>query len=153
MAKQMNKYLTFLLEEEVYAISILKIKEIIGMMDITELARMPEYVKGVINLRGKIIPIIDLRLRLGMGEREYDEKTSIIVVETQTDDEIKMSGVVVDAVQEVLDIDPDQFEKPPQYGVNSEHMFLSGMGKVKDKVIMTLDSDKIIASNEMEIQG
>ena len=149
MAKQENKYLTFQLGEEGYAIPILKVKEIIGMMDITEVPKMPEFVKGVINLRGKIIPVIDLRLKFGLEEKSYDERTSIIVVELESEAATKTSGIVVDTVQEVLDINSANVEPPP-YGTEGEQAFLAGMGKVKDKVIMLLDSDKILSSDEMQ---
>ena len=150
MAAQDNKFLTFELGEESYAIPILKIKEIIGMMAITEVPRLPDFIKGVINLRGKIIPVIDLRLKFGLQERQYDERTSIIVMELATENSTKTSGMVVDTVQEVLDIEESDIEPPPHYGADVDQEFLTGMGKVGDNVIMLLNADKILSTGEMQ---
>ncbi len=147
---QENKYLTFELNKEGYAIPILKVKEIIGMMGITAVPRFPSYVKGVINLRGKIIPVIDLRLKFGFEEQDYDERTSIIVVELETEKKKIVSGMVVDTVNEVLDIEGSDIEPPPQYGSDINQAFLKGMGKVKDEVIMILDVNKILSNEETE---
>ncbi len=151
MAVKDNKFLTFVLGEESYAIPILKIKEIIGMMAITEVPRLPNFIKGVINLRGKIIPVIDLRLKFGLEERGYDERTSIIVVELETENATRISGLVVDTVNEVLDISDAEIEPPPQYGTDVDQAFLMGMGKVKEEVIMILDADKILSAGEIKI--
>lgn len=145
-----NKFLTFGLGEENYAIPILKVKEIIGMMEITQVPKLPHFIKGVINLRGKIIPVIDLRLKFGLPEREYDDRTSIIVVELKTENTNKISGIVVDTVNEVMDIESCDIEPPPQYGVDVDQAFLTGMGKVKDNVIMLLDTNKILSTGELE---
>lgn len=150
MAAKDNKFLTFELGEESYGIPILKIKEIIGMMPITEVPRLPDFIKGVINLRGKIIPVIDLRLKFDLKEREYDERTSIIVMELATEGATKISGMIVDTVQEVLDIDDSGIEPPPHYGTDVDQTFLTGMGKVKDSVIMLLNADRILSSDEMQ---
>ena len=149
MAVKENKYLTFELDKEGYAIPILKVKEIIGMMEITEVPRLPNFIKGVINLRGKIIPVIDLRLKFGLEERSYDERTSIIVVELETESATRISGIVVDTVNEVLDIDDTDIEPPPQYGTDVDQAFLTGMGKVQDNVIMLLNADRILSTGEM----
>ncbi len=148
---QDNKFLTFKLGEEYYGMPILKIKEIIGMMDITHVPRLPNFIKGVINLRGKIIPVIDLRLKFGLEERQYDERTSVIVTELRTETGTKINGIVVDSVQEVLDIPLDSIEAPPKYGADIDQEFLSGMGKVKDEVVMLLDVDKIFTTAEKGI--
>jgi purine-binding chemotaxis protein CheW len=150
MAEKDAKYLTFELANEGYAIPILKVKEIIGMMEITQVPKLPSFIKGVINLRGKIIPIIDLRLKFGLEERDYDERTSIIVVELETENTITTSGIVVDNVQEVLDIKSRDIEPPPQYGTDVEQSFLTGMGKVKDDVIMLLNVDRILSAKELQ---
>lgn len=151
MVEESNKYLTFGLGEENYAIPILKIKEIIGMMDITKIPRLPDFIKGVINLRGMIIPVIDLRLKFGLDSRDYDDRTSIIVVELKTDDAKITSGIVVDTVNEVLDINQSDIEPPPQCANGVDQAFLTGIGKVKDSVIMLLDVIKILSSDEIEI--
>lgn len=150
MAKEDNKFLTFVLGEENYAIPILKVKEIIGMMDITTVPRLPDFIKGVINLRGQIIPVIDLRLKFGLKERVYDDRTSIIVMELVSENITRTSGIVVDTVQEVLDIDSKDIEPPPQYGTDVDQAFLTGLGKVDDKVIMLLNVDKILSTGEMQ---
>lgn len=150
MAKEDNKFLTFELGEENYAIPILKVKEIIGMMDITTVPRLPDFIKGVINLRGQIIPVIDLRLKFGLQERAYDDRTSIIVMELESENITRTSGIVVDTVQEVLDIDSKDIEPPPQYGTDVDQAFLTGLGKVDDKVIMLLNVDKILSTGEMQ---
>ncbi len=151
MARQQNKYLTFELDQEGYAIPILKVKGIIGMMEITQVPRLPSFIKGVINLRGKIIPVIDLRIKFGLEEKDYDERTSIIVVEIKTETATSITGMVVDIVNEVLDIDDADIEPPPRYGTDVDQTFLIGMGKVDEEVIMLLDTDKVLSSNEVEI--
>ncbi len=148
---QDNKYLTFKLGEEYFAIPILKIKEIIGMMSVTKVPRLPDFIKGVVNLRGKIIPVVDLRLKFGMEERSYDERTQIIVMEIKSETGTKTNGIVVDTVQEVMDIPDESIEAPPQYGANVDQEFLSGMGKVKEQVIMMLDVDRIFTTGEKEL--
>ena len=145
---QDNKFLTFKLREESYAIPILRIKEIIGMMPITKVPRLPQFIKGVINLRGQIIPVIDLRTKFGIEERPYDERTSIIVMEIQSENTTKTNGIVVDTVQEVLDIMADSIEPPPKYGADVNQEFLTGMGKIDEKVIMILNVNKILSANE-----
>ena len=153
MALQDNKYLTLRLSEEHYAIPILKIKEIIGMMPVTKVPRLPNHFKGVINLRGKIIPVIDLRLKFGLEEKEYDERTSIIVIELAAKNGLTTSGIVVDTVQEVMDIAPGDIEPPPKHGSEAGNAFLTGMGKIGEKVVMVLDAEKILTSNgEKELE-
>ena len=146
MAEEKNKYLTFILGNETYGLPILKVREIIGMMSITHVPGMPEYVKGVINLRGKIIPVLDLRLKFNFESIEYDDRTCIIIVEINREGKSQLSGLVVDTVWEVLDIDKDNIEPPPYSGNDNE--FLHGIGKAKDKVIMILNTDKIIIKQD-----
>jgi purine-binding chemotaxis protein CheW len=144
IAKHNNKFLTFLLDQETYGIPILDVKEIIGMMEITHIPKMANHVKGVVNLRGKIIPIIDLRLKFDLNEREYDERTCIIVVEINKLTGNKLSGFIVDMVSEVLDILPDNIEQIPGYGIEGKSEFLRSLGKIKDKVVMVLDANKVL---------
>ncbi len=147
---QENKYLTFGLKEEEYAIPILNVKEIIGMMSITKVPRLPEYIIGVLNLRGKIVPVLDLRLRLGMQGKEYDARTSIIVVELQTQVGLKASGIIVDTVHEVMSIDEKDIDGPPQCEGAKDNDYLIGVGKIGEKVIMLLDPKKILFTTELE---
>jgi purine-binding chemotaxis protein CheW len=118
-------------------------------MEITNVPKTPNFVKGVINLRGKIIPIMDLRLKFCMEEKEYNERTCIIVVETSIHNTKSLMGIVVDTVSEVVNISQADIEPPPQYGNKIDEEFLTGMGKVKGKVVMLLNIEKIINSEEM----
>ena len=134
-----GKYLTFSLAEEEYGLEILKVREIIGIMDITAVPQMPPHVKGVINLRGKVIPVVDLRLKFGMESAEYTEATCIIVVNVGT-----LVGIIVDTVQEVLDIESAQIDPPPPLGAAVDTTFILGMGKVREDVKILLDIDKLL---------
>jgi purine-binding chemotaxis protein CheW len=149
MSIQGGKFLSFLLGEEVYAIPIKKAREIIGMMEIIHIPKMQGYIKGVINLRGKIIPIIDLRLRFGMEEKAYSERTCIIVVDVNTKENQRLMGIVVDAVSEVVTIQTTDIENPPEFDAQIDSSFLAGLGKTKEKVIMLLEIDKILNREEM----
>ncbi len=142
-----NKYLLSRLGEEVYGINIADVTEIIEMQKITEVPDMPEYVKGVINLRGKVIPIIDLRLKFGMEEREHDNRTCIIIVTA----EARTLGFIVDTVTEVIDIPEKEIAPPPKFKDTSEkEQFISGLGKVGDQVRILLDVQRIVGSEEKE---
>lgn len=149
MAESYQKLLTFSLASEGYGISILKVKEIIGMMEITPVPRTPDFIKGVINLRGKIIPVMDLRTKFGMMEQEYDERTCIIVVEVSMNGVQKLIGVVVDTVSEVVTISDEQIEPPPEYGTSVEHNSILGIGKIKERVVIILDIDEVFLCEEM----
>jgi purine-binding chemotaxis protein CheW len=144
-----GKYLTFTLAEEEYGIGILKIKEIIGMMPITSVPRTPEFVKGVINLRGKVIPVIDLRLRFGMEELEYTERTCIIVVEIDGQTGIILIGIVVDAVSEVLNIKNEDMEDTPAFGAKLNTQYILGMAKMEGGVKILLDIDQVLNAEEL----
>jgi purine-binding chemotaxis protein CheW len=150
MAHREGKYLTFSLAEEEYGIGILKIKEIIGMMPVTTVPRTPEYVKGVINLRGKVIPIIDLRLRFGMEAIDYTERTCIIVVEIEGETGTVQVGVVVDAVSEVLNVDTKDIEDTPQFGRSLDTEYILGMAKMEGGVKILLDVDQVLTGEESE---
>lgn len=151
MQIQDGKHLTFALGKEHYGIPILQVREIIGMMEITEVPKTPEFIKGVVNLRGKIIPIMDLRSKFGMQGIDYTERTCIIVVEVYVNKAKRPMGIVVDTVSEVVNIDESEIEETLDYGAKLEEEFLTGMGKVKDKVIMILNIDKIINSREITL--
>ena len=143
--------MTFRLGQETYGIPILKVREIIGMMEITEVPRMPDFIKGVINLRGKIIPLMDLRLKFGLDETKYTDRTVFIVLEIKLDDERgKEMGVVVDSASEVINIEDTEIEPPPRYGVEVENDFIVGMAKHEKKVIMLLDIERVITEKELE---
>lgn len=149
MSIQGGRFLSFLLGKEVYGIPIKKAKEIIGMMEITHIPKLQGYIKGVINLRGKIIPIIDLRLRLGMEEQAYTERTCIIIVEVNTHQNQRLMGITVDAVSEVVTIQTDDIENPPEFDTQVEGSFLTGLGKTKERVIMIMEIEKILNPKEL----
>lgn len=143
-----GKYLTFVLAKEEYGIPILKVREIIKLLEITSIPRTPGYIKGVINLRGKIIPIMDLRLKFGLEEKEYNERTCIVVVEITLNETRKLMGLIVDTVSEVANLTTDQIEPPPEYGYQNNQGFLIGVGKVKERVILLLDIERILSREE-----
>ncbi len=149
MVEREGKYLTFTLAEEEYGIGILKIKEIIGMMPITSVPQTPEFVKGVINLRGKVIPVIDLRLRFGMGEIDYTERTCIIVVEIDGQAGTVLIGIVVDSVSEVLNVKGDDIADTPTFGTKLNTEYILGMAKMEGGVKILLDIDQVLSSEEI----
>ena len=149
MLDKEGKYLTFALGPEEYGLEILKVREIIGYMDITAVPQMPAHIKGVINLRGQVIPVVDLRAKFGMQTTDVTDQTCIIVVETTQDDRNFSTGIVVDHVQEVLDIAGEEIEEAPQFGSSVNTDFILGMGKVGDNVKILLDIDKVLAGAEI----
>ena len=146
-----SKFLTFRLGDEEYGLGILTVREIIGVIDITPLPQTPDYVKGVINLRGKIIPVMELRSRFGLAAVEYGEETCIIVVEVEDDAENAafQMGIVVDTVSEVLDIAQDRIESAPKFGCKLDTDFIMGMGKARDRVITLLDVDAVLSRSDL----
>ena len=140
-----GKYLTFVLADEEYGLEILRVREIIKMMEITAVPRTPEFVKGVINLRGKVIPVMDLRLKFDMPAVETTDETCVIVVNLGQVD----MGIVVDQVQEVLDIVEDDVEDAPSFGVSVDTDFILGMGKTDDNVTILLDINKVLEEQEV----
>ena len=151
MADREGKYLTFTLAEEEYGIGILKIKEIIGMMRITTVPQTPEFVRGVINLRGKVIPVIDLRLRFGMKEMDYTDRTCIVVVEIEGTSDTVMIGVVVDSVSEVLNIKGEEIEEAPTFGSKLNIDYILGMAKMEGGVKVLLDIDRVLKQDEVAL--
>jgi purine-binding chemotaxis protein CheW len=144
-----GKYLTFVLEKEEYGIGILKVREIIGMMPITPVPQTPGFVRGVINLRGQVIPVIDLRLKFGMPESEYTERTSIIVVEVKPQQGLVRIGIVVDTVSEVVNIREDDIEDTPAFGATLDTEFILGMAKMEGGVKILLDIDRVLTADEL----
>ncbi|MBC8392467.1 MAG: purine-binding chemotaxis protein CheW [Deltaproteobacteria bacterium] len=149
MVDKEGKYLTFSLADEEYGIGILKIKEIIGTMPITTVPQTPEFVKGVINLRGKVIPVIDLRLRFGMDAIDYTERTCIIVVEIDGSAGTVQIGVVVDAVSEVLNVNAEDVEETPTFGAKLNTDYILGMAKMEGGVKILLDIDRVLSAGEV----
>ena len=148
-----GKYLTFALGPEEYGLEILKVREIIGYMEITAVPQTPHHVKGVINLRGQVIPVIDLRAKFGMETAEITEESCIIVVEISQGKRNFSTGIVVDHVQEVLDIDGQDIEEALQFGSSVDTSFILGMGKIGDSVKILLDIDKVLAGDDFSGLG
>jgi len=145
-----GKYLTFGLKGEIYGLEILKVQEIIGMMKVTRVPQTPGFIRGVINLRGKVIPVVDLRTKFGIESQPDTEKTCIIVVQVAGGVAGKLvMGILVDEVAEVLNINEDQMEPPPELGAAVSTDFILGIGKVGQKVIMVLDIDKVLSTGEL----
>jgi purine-binding chemotaxis protein CheW len=151
MADREGKYLTFSLAGEEYGIGILKVKEIIGLMPITTIPRTPPYVKGVINLRGRVIPVADLRLKFKMEEMGYTERTCIIVVEIQGIAGNGLMGIVVDSVSEVLNIKSCEIEEIPAFGTQTDTGYILGMAKTGNGVKILLDIDKVLNNEEISV--
>ena len=149
ISEKEGKYLTFALANEEYGLEILKVREIFGYMDITAVPQTPAHVKGVINLRGQVIPVIDLRAKFGMETTEVTEETCIIVVETTRDGRNISTGIVVDHVSEVLDIAGEDIEATPQFGSSVNTDFILGMGKIGDSVKILLDIDKVLTNVDL----
>jgi len=146
-----GKYLTFSLGQEEYGIGILKIKEIIGLMSITTVPQTPEFIKGVINLRGKVIPVVDLRLRFDMEANDYTERTCIVVVEVDGQVGTIQIGIVVDSVSEVLNIKGEDIEDTPTFSAKMNTDFILGMAKMEGGVKILLDIDKVLRDQDIAI--
>lgn len=146
MLSKEGKYLTFTLGKEEYGIEILKVREIIGYMEITAVPKAPEYVKGVINLRGQVIPVLDLRTRFGMESATITDQTCIIVVEINQNGRRFNAGLIVDQVQEVLDIEAENIEDAPHFGSDVQTEFILGIGKVQNAIKILLDIDKVLGN-------
>lgn len=144
-----GKYLTFVLAGEDFGLEILKVREIIGMLDITPIPQTPDYVKGVINLRGRVIPVIDLRLKFGLPPMEYGERTCIIVVDVKSGQGPMQMGVVVDAVSEVLNVGGEDLEPPPAFGHDLSHHYILGLAKTKGSIKILLDIDRVLSAEEL----
>jgi len=139
-----GKYMTFKLAEEEYGLEILKVREIIGLMEITRVPKTSGYIRGVINLRGKVIPVVDLRLKFGMAKTESTDQTVIIVVQYTTSNGDYTMGILVDEVLEVLNISAEQIEPPPSFGGTVESEFILGIGKSEKRVIFLLDIGRVL---------
>lgn len=145
-----GKYLTFSLASEEFGIPILKVKEIIGMMPVTSVPQVPTFVKGVINLRGKVIPVIDLRLKFGLEEIDYTERTCIIVVEIASEAGTLPTGVIVDSVSEVIAIKEQDIEDTPEFGTALDTASILGMAKKDNEIKILLDIDAVVSTIEID---
>ncbi len=142
-----GKYLTFALSDEEYGLPVLKVREIIKVMDITQVPQVPGHVRGVINLRGKVIPVIDLRLKFGFAPQDYTERTCIIVVDVDQPSGKVMMGIVVDSVSEVLNLAAAEIDDTPGFGDQVTTDFMLGLAKVKGSVKILLDLDKVLGAD------
>ncbi|HOT44291.1 MAG TPA: chemotaxis protein CheW [Spirochaetota bacterium] len=141
-----EEFATFMIGEETYGVDILKVRDIIGITDITPVPKSPHFVKGVINLRGNIVPVVDLRLKFRMKEREYNSGTVIIVVEVKG----RYIGMIVDSVSDVVDIKVESIHESPHYSDNIREDFIQSVGRKDDKLIIILDVDRILNTSEIE---
>lgn len=145
-----GKYLTFKLGHEEFGIQVLKVREIMGIQDVTAVPQTPSHVKGVINLRGKVIPVVDLRLKFGLQEAEYLQRTCIIVVEVEGEAGTMLMGLVVDGVSEVLNVTAADIEDTPDFGSGVSTPYILGMAKMKGKVKILLEIDQVLTSQELQ---
>lgn len=146
----MNKYLTFLLGDESYAFNILKVKEIIEYGEITPMPMMPEFICGAINLRGKVVPVIDLSLRMGKESADITRRTCIVIIELASEQDVINVGVTIDAVSKVLDLQAEEIEAVPDFGGNIRTDFIEGMGKVESDFVIILNMDRIISLEDIQ---
>jgi len=144
-----NKLLQFELEGELYGVEISKVREINGLMEITAVPKTPTFMKGLINLRGKVLPVIDLRLKFGLAEGEYNDRTSIIVIDIKSIHGDVHMGIIVDTVSEVISLGARQIEPPPSFGTQLKSEYIKGVAKIRDRVIIILDIDLILTDEEL----
>jgi len=144
-----TQFLTFRLDDEIFALDITKVREVLDYTIVTKVPRTPEFMRGVINLRGSVVPVVDLRLKFGMSATESGVNTCIIITEVQVDNETVVLGALADAVQEVLDLDAGSIAAPPRIGTKLRTDFIKGMGKQNDRFIIILDIDKVFSIEEL----
>jgi len=144
-----GKYLTFQLANEEFGIRVLKVREIMGLQEITAVPQTPAHIKGVINLRGKVVPVIDLRIKFGLPASEYTQRTCIIVTQVQSESGSVLMGIIVDGVSEVLNLAAGEIEDTPDFGEDIGSQYLLGMAKAKGKVKILLDIDKVLSLQEL----
>ena len=144
-----TQYLTFTLAEEVFAIDISQVREVLDYTTVTKVPRTPPFMRGVINLRGNVVPVVDMRVKFDMTAADTTVNTCIIIVEINVDDETTILGAMADSVQEVLELEPGQIEPPPRIGTRLNTEFIHGMGKRGDQFIMILDIDKVFSAAEL----
>ena len=146
-----TQYLTFKLEEEIFALDISKVREVLDFTTITKVPRTPEFMRGVINLRGNVVPVVDMRLKFGMTKTENTVNTCIIIVEINLDGETTVLGALADAVQEVIELESGQIEPAPKIGTRLTTDFIQGMGKRDEGFIIILDIDRVFSADELSL--
>ncbi len=147
----MNQYLTFKLEDEQFAVDISKVREVLEFTTVTKVPQTPEFMRGVINLRGSVVPVLDLRLKFGMSMTDKTVNTCVIIVEVALDGDKTVLGTLADSVQEVIELDPDHIEPAPKIGTKLRTEFIKGMGKRNDEFIIILDIDKVFSTDELSL--
>jgi purine-binding chemotaxis protein CheW len=153
-AGQASQYLTFRLGQEVFALGIGQVREVLDFTQVTRVPRMPEFMRGVINLRGAVVPVVDLRLRFGLGATERTVNTCVIIAEVEVQGERALLGALADSVQEVVDLEPGQIEPPPRLGASVRAEFIRGMGKREEGFVIILDADRVFSGEELAlVQG
>jgi purine-binding chemotaxis protein CheW len=148
-----RQYLTFQLDKEVFGLEVSHVREILGFTTVNKVPKTPEFMRGVINLRGSVVPVFDMRVKFGMGRTEKSVNTCIVVVEVSFDGENTVIGALVDGVQEVFELEPDQIEPAPRFGHQLETAFIKGMGKRDEQFVIILDIDKVFSSDELAMAG
>jgi purine-binding chemotaxis protein CheW len=144
-----QQYLTFFLSDEEYAISIQRVKEIIEYTTVTKVPKVPEWIRGVINLRGNVVPVVDIAVRFGLEARQVSKTTCIVIVEVEQDSERTVMGVIADAVNQVIDLAPKDIEEPPAFGTRVRLEYLFGMGKLGKKFALILNIDSVLSNTEL----
>jgi purine-binding chemotaxis protein CheW len=144
-----SQYLSFMLDHEIYAIDISQVREVMDFTEVTKVPRMPEFMRGVINLRGGVVPVVDLRLKFGLSATDKAVDTCIIIIEIDIDGDTTLLGAMADSVQEVINLEPDQIEQPPRIGTRLNTAFIKGMGKKNDEFVIILDIDRVFSSEEL----
>jgi len=146
-----GQYLTFILDEEVFALDITTVREVLDFTKITKVPQTPDFMMGVINLRGSVMPVVDMRLKFGLSKTELTVNTCIIIVEIELDGEITLLGALVDSVQEVIELDPEHIEPPPRIGTRLNTKFIKGMGKQDDRFLIIVEIDRVFSVEELAI--
>jgi len=146
---KITQYLTFILDEEVFALEIGKVREVLDFTTLTKVPQTPAFMRGVINLRSSVVPVVDMRLKFGMAKTEQTVNTCIIIAEIELDGDTTVLGALADSVQEVVELDQDQIEPPPKIGTRLKTEFIRGMGRQDERFIILLDIDKIFSTDEL----
>lgn len=148
--ERIGQYLSFRLDGELFAMDVSRVREVIDRTEMTRIPRMPEFMRGVINLRGNVVPVVDLQMKFGIGQVEMTVDTCIVVLEVNMDEEATVVGALVDAVQEVFELGPSQIEPPPKMGARLNTEFIEGMGRLDNEFVILLDADRVFSAIEIE---
>lgn len=149
--EEMTQYLTFILDEEVFALEIGKVREVLDFTTLTKVPQTPDFMRGVINLRGSVVPVVDMRLKFGMDKTEQTVNTCIIIAEIELDGDTTVLGALADSVQEVVELNQGQIEPAPKIGTRLKTEFIRGMGRQEDRFIILLDIDKVFSTDELTL--